>query len=139
MVFDEFSVFAGDQVLNLVNMGRGKGVHAVFGTQGIADLNNVSDNFKSQMLNCANTIICHRLNDQESAEAVASWMGTKDTFNITAQYDANKTAASLGSVRPDKTYVIHPESIKQGLDTGEAYIVSKVGGFGWNKVKVIYG
>jgi len=33
MIFDEFSVFAGGQVLNLVNMGRGKGVHAVFGTQ----------------------------------------------------------------------------------------------------------
>jgi len=138
MVFDEFSVFAGDQVLNLVNMGRGKGVHAVFGTQGIADLNTVSDNFKSQMLNCANTIICHRLNDQESAEAVAGWMGTKDTFNVTAQYDANKTGASLGSVRPDKTYVIHPESIKQGLGTGEAYVVSKVGKFGWDKVRVMW-
>jgi len=138
MVFDEFSVFAGDQVLNLVNMGRGKGVHAVFGTQGIADLNIVSDNFKSQMLNCANTIICHRLNDQESAEAVAGWMGTKDTFNVTAQYDGGKTEASLGSVRPDKTYVIHPESIKRGLGTGEAYYVSKVEGFRWDKVKVMW-
>jgi len=104
----------------------------------IADLNTVNVNFKSQILNCANTIICHRLNDQESAEAVAGWMGTKDTFNVTAQYDANKTGASLGSVRPDKTYVIHPESIKQRLDTGEAYIVSKVGGFGWDKVKVMW-
>src|SRR5262249_28302749 len=40
-VFDEFSVFAGEQVLNLVNMGRGKGVHAIFGTQGLADLDKV--------------------------------------------------------------------------------------------------
>lgn len=138
MVFDEFSVFAGDQVLNLVNMGRGKGVHAVFGTQGIADLNTVNENFKSQMLNCANTIICHRLNDQESAETVAGWMGTKDTFTVTAQYDAKNIEATLGSVRPDKTYVIHPESIKQGLGTGEAYVVSKIGKFGWDKVKVIW-
>lgn len=37
MIFDEFSVFAGEQVLNLVNIGRGKGMHAVFGTQGLAD------------------------------------------------------------------------------------------------------
>ncbi len=58
-------------------MGRGKGVHALFGTQGIADLNTVSNNFKSQMLNCTNTIICHRLNDQESAEAVAGWMALR--------------------------------------------------------------
>lgn len=138
MVFDEFSVFAGDQVLNLVNMGRGKGIHAVFGTQGIGDLNKVDINFKSQMLNCANTIICHRLNDQESAETVAGWMGTKDTFNVTAQYDAQSSDANLGSIRPDKTYVIHPESIKQSLRTGEAYFVSKVGKFGWDKVKVMW-
>lgn len=138
MVFDEFSVFASDQVLNLVNMGRGKGVHAVFGTQGIGDLNKVDINFKSQMLNCANTIICHRLNDQESAETVAGWMGTKDTFNVTAQYDPQNTDASLGSVRLDKTYVIHPESIKQSLKTGEAYFVSKVGKFEWDKVKVMW-
>ncbi len=56
---------------------------------------------------------------------------------MTAQYDAKNTEASLGSVRPDKTYVIHPESIKQGLCTGEAYVVSKVRGFGWDKVRVM--
>ncbi|OGT41396.1 MAG: hypothetical protein A3F13_05325 [Gammaproteobacteria bacterium RIFCSPHIGHO2_12_FULL_40_19] len=137
MVFDEFSVFAGDQVLNLVNMGRGKGVHAVFGTQGIADLNRVNVDFKSQMLNCANTLICHRLNDQESAESVASWAGTKNTFNVTAQFNSKDNSASLGSVRPDKTFIIHPESIKQRLRTGEAYYVSKVGEFTWEKVRVV--
>lgn len=138
MVFDEFSVFAGDQVLNLVNMGRGKGVHAVFGTQGIADLNTVNNNFKSQILNCTNTIICHRLNDQESAETIAGWIGTKDSFNVTTQYDPKNTYATLGSIRSDKTYIIHPELIKQSLNTGEAYFVSKIGKFEWDKVKVAW-
>lgn len=138
MVFDEFSVFAGEQVLNLVNMGRGKGVHAVFGTQGLADLSRVDPEFKSQVLNCANTIICHRLNDQESAEAVSAWMGTQDTFNVTAQLDPNQTGLGLGSVRADKMYIVHPEAIKQGLKTGEAYCVSKVGRFEWEKVRVIH-
>lgn len=137
MVFDEFSVFAGDQVLNLVNMGRGKGVHAVFGTQGLADLNTVDVNFKNQILNCANTLICHRLNDQESAETVGAWIGTKDTFTVTAQYSSNKTGAEMGSIRSDKGYVVHPEAIKQRLRTGDAYCVSKVGGFGWEKVRVV--
>ncbi|OGT44028.1 MAG: hypothetical protein A3F13_06800 [Gammaproteobacteria bacterium RIFCSPHIGHO2_12_FULL_40_19] len=136
MIFDEFSVFAGEQVLNLVNMGRGKGVHAVFGTQGLADLSRVNSEFKSQVLNCANTIICHRLNDQDSAESVSKWMGTEDTFNVTAQYDPNQKGMGLGSVRADKTYIVHPEAIKQSLRTGEAYCVSKVGQFGWEKVRV---
>ena len=37
-IFDEFSVFAGEQVLNLINMGRGAGVHAVLATQSVADI-----------------------------------------------------------------------------------------------------
>lgn len=138
MIFDEFSVFAGEQVLNLVNMGRGKGVHAIFGTQGLADLSRVDADFKSQVLNCANTIICHRLNDQESAESVSAWMGTHDTFTLTAQFDPSQKGVGLGSISADKTYAVHPESIKRGLKTGEAFFVSKVNGFGEEKVKVIY-
>lgn len=53
-------------------MGRGKGMHAIFGTQGLADLDEVDENFKNQVLNCVNTLICHRLNDQYSAESVAA-------------------------------------------------------------------
>jgi len=138
MIFDEFSVFAGEQVLNLVNMGRGKGVHAVFGTQGLADLSKISMDFKNQILNCANSIICHRLNDQESAEAVSAWIGTKNTFNVTAQYDPAQKGLGLGSIRADKTYIVHPEAIKQELRTGEAYCVSKVGRFGVDKLRIIY-
>ena len=64
-------------------------------------------------------------------------MGTKDSFNVTAQYDPKNTYTSLGSIRSDKTYVVHPESIKQKLYTGEAFYVSKVGRLGWDKVKVL--
>lgn len=137
MIFDEFSVFAGEQVLNLVNMGRGKGVHAIFGTQGLADLDRVDAGFKSQVMNCANTIICHRLNDQESAEAVTSWIGTKDAFEVSAQFNPNQTDAGVGSIAHTKEFIVHPDQIKQGLRTGEAYCVSKVGRFGWEKVRVV--
>jgi hypothetical protein len=138
MIFDEFSVFAGEQVLNLVNMGRGKGVHAIFGTQGLADLDRVDTGFKSQVMNCANTIICHRLNDQESAEAVTSWIGTKDAFVVSTQFNPNQTDAGVGSIGHTKEFIVHPDQIKQGLVTGEAYCVSKVGRFSWEKVMVKY-
>lgn len=135
-VFDEFSVFAGEQVLNLVNMGRGKGVHAIFGTQGLADLDKVDETFKKQVLNCVNTLICHRLNDDESAEAVASWVGTKNTFTVTAQLNLKENNASMGTVRRNKEFIIHPDSIKQDLQVGEAFYVTKVGGFRKDKVLV---
>jgi type IV secretory pathway TraG/TraD family ATPase VirD4 len=135
-VFDEFSVFAGEQVLNLVNMGRGKGVHAIFGTQGLADLDSVDLTFKSQVLNCVNTLICHRLNDQESAESVARWIGTKDAFTVTAQLNMNQEEGGMGSVRLNKEFIIHPDAIKQGLQVGEAFHASKVGKFIHDKIKV---
>ena len=136
-MFDEFSVFAGDQVLNLVNMGRGKGVHAIFGTQGLSDLKKVDSEFASQVLNCVNTIICHRLNDHDSAEAVAAWAGTKDSFDMTAQIGGDG-ATGMGSVRRNKEFIIHPDSIKQNLQPGEAFYISKVGRFKAEKIKVKY-
>lgn len=138
MIFDEFSVFAGEQVLNLVNMGRGKGVHAVFGTQGLADLSRVDKEFKSQILNCANTIICHRLNDQESAETVAAWMGTADKFTLTAQYNSKDSQVGLGSITEGKGFIVHPEEIKRGLGVGEVYVTTKVNNMGSDKVLVKY-
>jgi len=135
-VFDEFSVFAGEQVLNLVNMGRGKGVHAVFGTQGLADLDKVDETFKSQILNCTNTMICHRLNDQESAETIAAWIGTADMFNVTAQVNLKDREPGMGSVRQSKEFIVHPDVIKQELHTGEVIFVSKVDGFRQDKIKV---
>lgn len=136
-VFDEFSVFAGEQVLNLVNMGRGKGVHAIFGTQGLADLDRVDAAFKSQVLNCVNTLICHRLNDQESAQGISNWIGTRDAYVVTSQL-TNDGSGGAGSVRRSKEFVVHPDAIKQGLGTGEVVYVTKVGGFEWGKVRVIF-
>jgi hypothetical protein len=135
-VFDEFSVFAGEQVLNLVNMGRGKGVHAIFGTQGLADLEKVDVTFKNQVLNCVNTVICHRLNDQESAENIVSWVGTKNVFTVTAQINIKEGDAAMGSVRRNKEFIIHPDDIKQGLQAGEAFYITKIGKFRQDKIKV---
>jgi hypothetical protein len=136
MVFDEFSVFAGDQVLNLVNMGRDKGVHAVCGTQGLSDLEQVSETFKDQVLNCVNTIICHRLNDQKSAEGVANWVGTETAMTVTAQIGDDTSDSQKGIVRWGKEFIVHPDAIKQGLQPGEAFYVTKVGKFWRDKVRI---
>ena len=137
-LFDEFSVFAGEQVVNLVNMGRGKGVHAIFGTQGLSDLKTVSPEFANQVLNCVNTLICHRVNDADSAESISKWAGTHDIFDVTAQVDMNKGTSGLGSVRRNKEFLIHPDDIKQGLGIGEAFYMTKVGQFRPEKIKIKY-
>src|SRR3990167_9117753 len=137
-IFDEFSVFAGEQVLNLENMGRGKGLHAIFGTQGLADLQRVDKSFANQILNCVNTIICHRLNDHESAKEISDWIGTRDSLDITSHINSQPGSFSSSSIKRNRELIIHPDAIKQGLQPGEAYYVTKVGKFKQDKIKIYY-
>lgn len=106
--------------------------------QGLADLERVDSSFKDQLLNCANTIICHRINDQNSAETIATWIGTQDSLTVTAQLDVNCSDGQMGTVKQKKEFIVHPDDIKQSLKTGEAYLVSKVNGFRKDKIKVKY-
>lgn len=135
-VFDEYSVFAGEQSLNLVNMGREKGLHSIYGTQGLAELDKVDKTFRQQLMNCVNTLICHRLNDQEGAEAISQWVGTRDAFTVTAQLNTTQCESGMGSVRKNKEFIIHPDAIKQELDTGDVFYITKVGGFKQDRVQV---
>ena len=71
-VFDEFSVFAGEQVLNVINMGRSAGIHAVLATQSVADLGRATpetpDHFTRQVFSSCNNYLVHRLNAPEDAQ-----------------------------------------------------------------------
>jgi hypothetical protein len=92
---------------------------------------------KNQVLNCVNTLICHRLNDQDSVEAVANWGGTEDKFDVTAQLNMKESDGGLGSVRLNQEFIVHPNAIKQRLQVGEAFYVTKVDGFKREKVRVL--
>ncbi len=124
-IFDEFSVFAGEQVLNLVTMGRAKGVHAVLGTQGISDLKKVHSTFANQILNCVNTLICHRLNDEESAVTVSEWGGVEDVLEYTHGLNDDVDAPRTGSLRVKQKFSVTPDMIKKDLNPGEAFYLSK--------------
>jgi len=134
--FDEFSVFAGEQVLNLINQGRGLGAHTVFGTQGFADLEASSPVFKKQLLNCVNTMIVHRINDHDTAEECAAWIGTKEGFGLTSQIDVDNLSDGVGSIRETREFFVHPDTLKQSLLAGEGFLCTKVGGFSCEKILI---
>lgn len=127
IVFDEFSVFAGQQVLNVINMGRSAGIHAVLSTQSLSDLasgrKRNADHFVNQVVGSCNNFILHRQNSPEDAAKLAELMGTRNTLEYTAQ--VNETGPTqMGTVRRTRGFIAHPDDIK-ALKTGEAFFFSK--------------
>ncbi len=124
-IFDEFSVFAGDQIINLINQGRSAGIHAVLSTQSLADIvRNGDEALLGQMLGNCNNYIIQRQNYHQDAEQLANIIGTFDGFQITSQVDIHAGTSGVGSVRQSKEYIIHPDVIKR-LCKGEGIIVNK--------------
>jgi len=133
-------VFAGEQVLNVINMGRSAGLHAVLATQSVADIGRAvpmtPDHFIRQVFASCNNYLIQRLNAPEDAVTVAELIGTKASFSHTAQIgEAGSTG--WGSVRRTRSFQVHPDQIKQ-LKRGEAVFVNKTKGT-LNQLQVRYG
>lgn len=123
-IFDEFSVFAGDQIINLINQGRGAGVHAILATQSLSDIERRGGKeLLGQVLNNTNNYIIQRQNFPSDAEILANIIGTQDQFVITSQV-ALQGSTGAGSIRETKEFIIHPDKIKR-LMRGEAIFVNK--------------
>ena len=109
-------MFAGEQVLNLINQGRGAGVRAVLATQSVADIGrtvtNGPDHFIRQVVTNCNSYLIHRLHAAEDVTAIVETIGTKDAVEHTAQIDM-LGSTGLGSARQTKTFQVHPDEIKQ--------------------------
>lgn len=127
VIFDEFSVFAGEQVLNVINMGRGAGIHAVLSTQSLSDIaagrKENADHFINQVASNCNNFILHRQNSPDDAEKLAEMMGTRNTLEYTAQV-SQTGPTHMGTVRRTRGFIAHPDEIKS-LQTGEAFFFSK--------------
>ncbi|WP_421874004.1 type IV secretory system conjugative DNA transfer family protein [Marinoscillum sp.] len=119
LIFDEFSVFAGGQVLNLINQGREFGAHTIVGTQSLEDLKEWSD----QILNNANLLICHRVHSNNTAESVSKYFGTRQSIQITQQLKEGQSL-NVGSARNTREFHVHPDDLKS-LKVGECFICQK--------------
>lgn len=134
--FDEFGVFAGEQVLNLVNQGRGLGLYSGFGIQSLADLSRLAgQEFLEVFMGNMNTLAVMRVNDNKTTNYLADWVGKYEAQEYHAH--VNDSGKNTGLVKMAEKYLIKPEEM-QRLDTGEAFMISKVGGFAFDKIKVNY-
>ena len=118
IIMDEYSVFAGEQVLGIVTQGREYGAHLIIGTQSIDNLP-----FWEDLLANANVSISHRVNSSKTADEMAKYFSTKDSYQITRRVSEENDSLE-GSFRKTKEFIVHPESLKK-LEVGETYISVK--------------
>lgn len=124
-LLDEFSIFAGDQIVNLINQGRSAGIHAILSTQSLCDIERKGDKpLIGQIVNNCNHFIIQRQNHHEDAERSAQLIGTTDGFQLTSKIDSQLQNNQTGTVRLTKEFIVHPDDIKR-LKQGEGIVVNK--------------
>lgn len=122
---DEFYVFAGPQVITLLNQGRSAGAHVVLSTQAPTDVISKGDQaLLGQVITNCNNYIIQRQNNPADAELLAGIIGTQAGFEVSSQLSAETGASGLGNVKETQSYIIHPDDIKR-LELGEAILLHK--------------
>jgi len=129
IVLDEISTYSGEQILSLINQGRGFDARVVLLGQSFADLETVDHvdgkAFRNQVLASVNTVIVHRVNSPDDAELASQIAGTYAKPELTAQTLGNQPTGA-GSVRITREFNVGPDRFKK-LKRGEAIVLSKFG------------
>jgi len=124
-------------LLDLVNKSRSSNITCILATQSLSDLDDVSDQFKEQVIENCNNYIILRQNSSVNAEHWSNVIGTRQTMQATYQIKGGSgevKSTELGSLRKTREYIYHPDDIKL-LQTGKAIFLSRDKNF-YTKINV---
>jgi conjugal transfer pilus assembly protein TraD len=138
IAIDEFSALGADHVIALLARGRESGLSVLVATQELADLNRAASGLGDQVIGVTALKIIHRQEVPQSARTIALMVGTERVWEATRQtagrllggYDTGR-----GTRREVERFIVHPNEV-QSLRTGEAIVISKLGGRGAQRVRV---
>lgn len=129
VVLDEFNLFAGEQVVNMINKSRSAGFCCLIATQELADLATAGgDELVAQVIGNTNVKIIHRQDVPDSAEYLAGVVGTEKIYQKTLATEESllgNRPTGTGSVQDIDEYIISPNILKT-LGRGEAVVVKKL-------------
>lgn len=126
-VFDEPASYLNESFIDMVNKGRGAGVHAVYSPQTMADVAKLGDKLMEQLVGNVNTLIIGKTNEGGEAEYWSNTIGTYEDIDVTSMIeqedgysDAGKTdwTGERGTKRNVDRFKINPNRLKS-LRTGE--------------------
>ncbi len=119
--FDEFGSLVIPEFINLQNKCRGAGIELTMAVQSIADIDAVSEQLTSQIVeNCGNLFV-FKQRVQKSAEYFSQAIGTTLTRKETHRIDNGEIQAQ-GSAREVNEMLVHPDIIKN-LNVGQCVLL----------------
>lgn len=130
-VYDEFSVYANDKIVDTVNKSRSAGFHCVIATQTLADLDKVDRSLKNQIVGNTNTYMVGQTNNPNEVDEWANNFGTYKDIDVTTVTQRRKGrlkridfTGDQGTIRHVDKFKINPNVIR-GLRTGEFVFARK--------------
>ena len=97
-----------------------------FAHQSLGDLNKVSPEFKDIIIENTNNKIILKINDPESADFFASYIGTNSTEKVTERQSRGFIGTQKSgeqSVRETEEFIVHPNVFKSELSPGDAVAI----------------
>jgi hypothetical protein len=130
VVIDEFSALAAEQIHRLFGRARSAGLSVLLGTQSLADLRSArpddpSDTLTEQVLSNVEFAVIHRESDPDSAERLARFAGTRQSWVTTRQVSGPPGLRKLGegTRTPEREFWVAPDELKR-LGVGEAVVIN---------------
>lgn len=127
VLFDEPSSYLNETFIDLVNKGRGAGMHAIFSPQTMADIAKLGDKLQEQLVGNVNTLIIGKTNEPGETEYWSNMIGTYEDIELTTMTEQEEGYSDVGKIdwagqrgtkRNVNKFKISPDRIKE-LRKGE--------------------
>lgn len=129
-IYDEFSVYANDKIVDTVNKSRSAGFHCCIATQLVADLDDVSPTLARRVIGNTNTFAIGHTNLPDEIETWANVLGTYKDHDMTITTEGKgplhrkELMKDAGTVRKVNKFKVSPDEIRD-LRAGQFLITRK--------------
>lgn len=118
-IYDEFSAYANDKIVDTINKSRSAGFHCIIATQTLSDLDKVGRNLANQIVGNTNTYAFGQTNDPQGVQYMVDTLGTYKDLDATIQTERQAgrlkrvdLKAEKGTIRRVQKYKVSPDEIR---------------------------
>jgi TraM recognition site of TraD and TraG len=115
-IYDEFSVYANDKIVDTVNKSRSAGFHCIIATQTLADLEKNDPFLAKQVVGNTNTYAIGQTNNPDEVESWANTLGTFKDIDLTITTEKQDGRLKRVDLKADKGTLRHVQKFKVSPD-----------------------